>query len=55
MIEPREYSVIISLGAINAIVYQDSFYLLLEDAVIEEFYNSFENIFYTVLSMERQS
>ena len=55
MIEPRHYSIIISLGTINAIIYNDYMYLLLEEVGTEDFYDQFESVFYTVLNLERQS
>lgn len=38
MIEPKDYSIIVSYGNINAIISCDSMYLLFENDGIEDFY-----------------
>ncbi|KAH0571258.1 hypothetical protein SS50377_27559 [Spironucleus salmonicida] len=53
-IEPRENAIIISFGEINAIIKQNSFFLIYQDAS-ELFYQKFSSIFNQILELERNT
>ncbi|CAL5986938.1 Conserved_hypothetical protein [Hexamita inflata] len=55
MIEPRDNALIVSFGDINTVISSDAFYLIFEEGSLEDFYVKFEQVFFTVLDLERNS